>query len=91
MAGADHQHQRACLLGGAVGGSSGAGIEFWSLDHIRERFADGLTELPPQDGFRGAITGDRLMRSLDEWLVIWIPALIPFLRRDPAVEKIKRV
>ena len=62
--GVDPELLRASLLGGAVGDSLGAEIEFWSLDQIRERFPDGLTELPPHDGIRGAITDDTQMSFL---------------------------
>lgn len=51
----------ACLLGGAVGDSLGAEIEFWSLAEIRAAFPDGLTDLPPHDGIRGAVTDDTQM------------------------------
>ena len=33
----------------------------WSLDQIRRRFPDGLTDLPPHDGIRGASTDDTQM------------------------------
>jgi ADP-ribosylglycohydrolase len=60
-AGVDPRLLRASLLGGAVGDSLGAEIEFWSLDQIRQRFPGGLTDLPPHDGIRGAITDDTQM------------------------------
>lgn len=49
------------LLGGALGDSLGAEIEFLSLDAIRRLYPDGLTDLPPHDGLRGAITDDTQM------------------------------
>lgn len=49
------------LLGGAIGDSLGADIEFLPLDQIRRRFRRGLTELPPHQGLRGAITDDTQM------------------------------
>jgi ADP-ribosylglycohydrolase len=52
---------RASLIGGAVGDSLGAEIEFWSLSQIRGRFPDGLMDLPPHDGIVGAITDDTQM------------------------------
>lgn len=51
----------ACLLGGAMGDSLGADIEFQSLEEIRKRFPEGLTDLPPHDRLRGAITDDTQM------------------------------
>lgn len=51
----------ASLLGGAMGDSLGAEIEFWPLRDIRGHFPEGLTELPPHDGRRGAITDDTQM------------------------------
>jgi|GEM_PF-304038 len=51
----------ACLLGGAIGDALGAEMEFWSLDEIRRRFPDGIRDLPPHDGLRGAITDDTQM------------------------------
>jgi len=52
---------QASLLGGAMGDSLGAEIEFWNLDQIRARFPGGLNELPPHDGITGAITDDTQM------------------------------
>jgi len=49
------------LLGGAIGDSLGAEIEFLSLNEIRRRFPDGITDLPPHQGLRGAITDDTQM------------------------------
>jgi ADP-ribosylglycohydrolase len=51
----------ASLLAGAMGDSLGAEIEFLSLAAIRERYPDGLTDLPPHDGGKGAITDDTQM------------------------------
>ena len=51
----------ASLLGGAIGDSLGAEIEFLSLDEIRHCYPDGITELPPHQGLRGAITDDTQM------------------------------
>ena len=48
----------ASLLGGAYGDSLGAEIEFLSLDAIRREFPDGISDLPPHQGLRGAITDD---------------------------------
>ena len=49
------------LLAGAIGDSLGAEIEFLSLSEIRRRFPQGLCELPPHQGLRGAITDDTQM------------------------------
>ena len=51
----------ASLLGGAYGDSLGADIEFLSLDAIRRKFPDGISELLPHQGLRGAITDDTQM------------------------------
>jgi ADP-ribosylglycohydrolase/protein-tyrosine phosphatase len=51
----------ASLLGGAYGDSLGAEIEFLSLDAIRRKFPDGIADLPPHQGLRGAITDDTQM------------------------------
>lgn len=51
----------ASLIGGAIGDSLGAEIEFLSLDKIRQRFPDGISDLPPHQGLRGAITDDTQM------------------------------
>jgi ADP-ribosylglycohydrolase len=51
----------ASLLGGAYGDSLGAEIEFLSLDAIRRKFPDGILDLPPHQGLRGAITDDTQM------------------------------
>ncbi len=52
---------RASLLAGAIGDSLGADIEFLTLAAIRRRLADGLDDLPPHQGVRGAITDDTQM------------------------------
>jgi ADP-ribosylglycohydrolase len=53
---------RGSLLGGAVGDALGAGIEFESIDRIRARFGpDGVGDLAPAYGVRGAITDDTQM------------------------------
>lgn len=52
---------QACLLGGAMGDSLGADIEFHSLAAIQARFPAGLADLPPYGGQRGAITDDTQM------------------------------
>lgn len=52
---------RASLLAGAIGDSLGAEIEFLSLTEIRARFPEGLRDLPPHQGLRGAITDDTQM------------------------------
>ena len=49
------------LIGGAIGDSLGAEIEFLSLDEIRRRFPEGVSDLPPHQGLRGAITDDTQM------------------------------
>ena len=49
------------LIGGAIGDSLGADIEFLSLDEIRHRFPDGIRNLPPHQGVVGAITDDTQM------------------------------
>ncbi len=51
----------ASLLGGALGDSLGAEIEFLSLDMIRRQYPEGITDLPPHQGLRGAITDDTQM------------------------------
>ena len=51
----------ACLLGGAFGDSLGAEIEFLSLDAIRRKFPDGISDIQPHQGLRGAITDDTQM------------------------------
>ena len=51
----------ACLLGGAIGDSLGAEIEFWPLERIRRTFPHGFADLPPHDGVAGAITDDTQM------------------------------
>lgn len=51
----------ASLLGGAYGDSLGAEIEFLSLDAIRRKFPDGISDLPPHQDLRGAITDDTQM------------------------------
>jgi ADP-ribosyl-[dinitrogen reductase] hydrolase len=53
---------RGCLLGGAVGDALGAPVEFMKLSEIRARFGpDGVRELEPEYGRRGAITDDTQM------------------------------
>ena len=51
----------SCLLGGAFGDSLGAEIEFLSLDAIRRKYPEGISDLPPHQGLRGAITDDTQM------------------------------
>ncbi len=51
----------ASLLGGAVGDSLGADIEFLSVESIRRRFPHGFDDLPEHHGLRGAITDDTQM------------------------------
>jgi ADP-ribosyl-[dinitrogen reductase] hydrolase len=51
----------ASLLGGAIGDSLGAEIEFWTLREIESRFPNGFEELPLHRGIRGAITDDTQM------------------------------
>ena len=49
-------------MGGAIGDALGAGIEFLTLDEIREQFGpDGVTDLVPAFGRIGAITDDTQM------------------------------
>jgi ADP-ribosylglycohydrolase len=53
---------RGCLLGGAIGDALGAGIEFDSLEVLRERHgAAGVTDYVPAYGRRGAVTDDTQM------------------------------
>lgn len=59
--GAEVRRLQACLLGGAMGDSLGAEVEFLTLGQILDRFPDGITDLPPHDGLRGAITDDTQM------------------------------
>jgi hypothetical protein len=52
---------KGSLLGGAVGDALGAGIEFLSLDEIRQRFGlFGVQDFGPAYGRQGAITDDSL-------------------------------
>ncbi|MDE0113908.1 MAG: ADP-ribosylglycohydrolase family protein [Albidovulum sp.] len=51
----------ASLVGGAIGDSLGAEIEFLPLSEIRRRFPEGVSELPVHQGLRGAITDDTQM------------------------------
>jgi len=51
----------ASLLGGAIGDSLGADIEFLSLSEIRRRFPNGILDLPQHMGLHGAITDDTQM------------------------------
>jgi ADP-ribosylglycohydrolase len=51
----------ASLLGGAVGDSLGADVEFMSYEQIRSEFPYGLNDLPIHQGLRGAITDDTQM------------------------------
>lgn len=52
---------QACLIGGAMGDSLGADIEFLSLSAIHSLFPAGMADLPPYNGQRGAITDDTQM------------------------------
>lgn len=53
---------RGCLLGGAIGDALGAGVEFDSLDRIRDTHGpQGVTDYVPAYGRRGAITDDTQM------------------------------
>jgi ADP-ribosylglycohydrolase len=53
---------RGCLLGGAIGDALGAGVEFDSLDAIRQAHGqDGVTDYVVAFGRRGAITDDTQM------------------------------
>ncbi len=46
---------RGCLLGGAIGDALGAGVEFDSLDAIRQAHGqDGVTDYVQAFGRRGA-------------------------------------
>ncbi|WP_198549313.1 ADP-ribosylglycohydrolase family protein [Streptomyces changanensis] len=48
---------RGCLLGGAIGDALGAGVARLPVEAIRELHgADGLTDLAPAHGRRGAVT-----------------------------------
>lgn len=49
------------LIGGAIGDSLGAEIEFLSLDEIRRRFPESVSVSPLHQGLRGAITDDTQM------------------------------
>lgn len=51
----------ASLLGGAIGDSLGADVEFLSLSAIRDRFPHGILDIPPFMGQKGAITDDTQM------------------------------
>ena len=52
---------RASLIGGAIGDSLGAEIEFLPLSEILRLFPEGISDLPPHQGLRGAITDDSQM------------------------------
>jgi ADP-ribosylglycohydrolase len=53
---------RGCLVGGALGDALGAGIEFDSLEAIRAAHGEqGVTDLVPAFGRRGAVTDDTQM------------------------------
>ncbi|GAB3970170.1 ADP-ribosylglycohydrolase family protein [Streptomyces sparsus] len=53
---------RGCLVGGAIGDALGAGIEFDSLDAIRQAHGtEGVTDYVPAYGRRGAVTDDTQM------------------------------
>ncbi|MTE19519.1 ADP-ribosylglycohydrolase family protein [Streptomyces sp. TRM43335] len=53
---------RGCLLGGAIGDALGAGVEFDSLDAIRETHGpQGIVDYVPAHGRRGAVTDDTQM------------------------------
>jgi ADP-ribosylglycohydrolase len=57
-----HDRYQGCLLGGAVGDALGAGIEFFSLAEIRQRYGSaGVTGYVPAYGRSGAITDDTQM------------------------------
>jgi ADP-ribosylglycohydrolase/protein-tyrosine phosphatase len=51
----------ASLIAGAIGDSLGAEIEFLSLAEIRRLYPDGIADLIPHQGLRGAITDDTQM------------------------------
>ncbi|CAL95261.1 ADP-ribosylglycohydrolase family protein [Azoarcus olearius] len=53
---------RACLLGGAVGDALGAPVEFQNYDRIVATYGrDGIREMAPAYGRRGAVTDDTQM------------------------------
>ena len=52
---------RASLIGGAIGDSFGAEIEFWSLAQIKGHFPEGIQDLLSHDGILGGITDDTQM------------------------------
>lgn len=53
---------KGCLLGGAIGDSLGAPVEFLTLAAIKAKFGpDGIQELAPAYGLLGAITDDTQM------------------------------
>ena len=53
---------RGCLLGGAIGDALGAGVEFDSLEAIRQAHGqDGVTDYVVAFGRRGAVTDDTQM------------------------------
>ncbi|GAA1912270.1 ADP-ribosylglycohydrolase family protein [Streptomyces sodiiphilus] len=53
---------RGCLLGGAIGDALGAGVEFDTLEEIREQHGPhGITDYVPAYGRRGAVTDDTQM------------------------------
>lgn len=58
----DIDHFKGCLIGGAIGDSLGAPVEFMSLDQIRSAFGvRGLSDYAAAYGRTGAITDDTQM------------------------------
>ncbi len=56
------EHFKGCIIGGAIGDSLGAPIEFMSIDQIRSTRGDqGLTDYSEEYGRKGAITDDTQM------------------------------
>jgi ADP-ribosylglycohydrolase len=56
------EHFRGCLVGGAVGDTLGAPVEFLSIDDIRRKYGPaGITDYAVASGRRGAITDDTQM------------------------------
>jgi ADP-ribosyl-[dinitrogen reductase] hydrolase len=71
---------RGCLLGGAVGDALGAPVEFMRRDTILSHHGpNGLSEMVPAYGKRGAITDDTQM------MLFTAEGLLQSHRRDPTL------
>jgi ADP-ribosylglycohydrolase len=74
---------KGCLLGGAIGDSLGAPVEFLSLPAIRAQFGpDGIQELAPAYGLLGAVTDDTQMFEVPLTGYVTRPALLHIRTKD---------